>query len=222
MIGSLLTNRMRSRLRPLLGARRAPCPWIAPAFARRVGLAKRLESPAAATFPTREQQDLYNGATSLPQILGDEMEDRAARAYGIEHRHPFYDRRLAEFALALPSSQRARGRQDKVLVRTALREHLPQSVAAREDKAEFSSTYVQALEAIGGRELFARMRSEDAGWVDGKAIRKMYDDMIQLYSRGTDAYIASTGPLWAVAALEVWLDRASTLTNKGVHVDRSA
>ncbi len=55
----------------------------------------------------------------------------------------------------------------------------------------------------------ARLRSEEAGWVDGHAIRQMYDDMIQLYRRGDDAYIAFTGPLWAVVALELWLDAAS-------------
>ena len=70
------------------------------------------------------------------------------------------------------------------------------------DKAEFSSTYVDALEAFGGREAFGRLRSEDAGWVDGRVLRQMYDEMIQLYRRGGDAYIAFTGPLWAVASLE--------------------
>jgi len=47
------------------------------------------------------------------------------------------------------------------------------------------------------------------GWVDGRAIRQMYADMIQLYRRGDDAYIAFTGPLWTVVALELWLDAAN-------------
>ena len=79
------------------------------------------------------------------------------------------------------------------------------------DKAEFSSTYVEALEALGGRDAFVQLRSEDAGWVDGRVLRQMYDDMIQLYRRGSDAYIAFTGPLWAVASLELWLDAASAV-----------
>ena len=98
------------------------------------------------------------------------------------------------------------------LIRHALADYLPPTVAARtrlEDKAEFSSTYVDALEAFGGREAFVRLRSEDAGWVDGRVLRQMYDEMIQLYRRGSDAYIAFTGPLWAVASLEVWLHAVS-------------
>ena len=43
---------------------------------------------------------------SLVQVLGDEMEERAAHAVGVEQRHPFYDRRVAEFGLALPAPQR--------------------------------------------------------------------------------------------------------------------
>jgi hypothetical protein len=31
--------------------------------------------------------------------------------------------------------------------------------------------------------------------------------MIELYSHASDAYIELTGPLWTVAALEMWLDR---------------
>jgi predicted heme/steroid binding protein len=38
----------------------------------------------------------------------------------------------------------------------------------------------------------------------------MYEDMIRLYSHGGDAYIAFTGPLWAVASLEFWLDGVSS------------
>jgi asparagine synthase (glutamine-hydrolysing) len=207
LVGPLLSERARRRLRPLFGAR-ANCPWIRPEFARRINLDERLRPLPAPPFPSREQQDLYRGATGLARVLGDEMEDRAAHATGVEQRHPFYDRRVAEFGFSLPSSERWNRGTHKVLLRRALARHLPAVVAARHDKAEFSPTFVEALEAIGGRPSFDRLRSEEAGWVDGVVVRRMYDDMIQLYRRGGDAYIAHTGPLWAVAALETWFERA--------------
>jgi hypothetical protein len=154
----------------------------------------------------------------LGQYLGDELEDRAAQAAGITQRHPFYDRRVAEFGLALPASQRGDGRVIKIVVRGGLAAYLPPQVASRTslaDKAEFSSTSVAALEALGGREAFARLRSENAGWVDGPVIRQMYEDMIRLYTRGGDAYIALAEPLWAVAALELWLDAGELVTPGG-------
>jgi asparagine synthase (glutamine-hydrolysing) len=214
VVSGYLSERLRVRLRPVFGARPVARPWIRPEFKRRVNLDDRLRIRRIPEFPTREQQEIYRIVTSLAQAIGDEVEDRAAHAAGIEQRHPFYDRRVAEFGLALPCSQRALGTETKVIVRRALRDRLPPSVAARADKAEFSATYVEALEAIGGRERFAGLQMEDAGWVDGDRIRRMYDEMIQLYSRGDDAYIALTGPLWAVAGLEIFLARPSGVVAK--------
>jgi asparagine synthase (glutamine-hydrolysing) len=194
-------------LRPLLGVRSRQ-PWIRPEFARRVGLADRLRPPPRGSFPTREQEDMYRVATSLVQVLGDEMEERAASASGIMQRHPFYDRRVAEFGFALPPLQRFDGTYTKALIRRALADVLPAEVANRRDKAEFSATYVDALAAIDARTIFSRLRSEEAGWVDGVVVREMYERMIQLYSRDDDAYIALVGPLWSVAALELWLEGA--------------
>ena len=218
MVDPFLTDRARRLLRPIFGARAPRRTWIRSDFARRVGLEDRLRIQPPAPFPTREQQEIHKFVTSLPLVLAGEMEDRVGYVAGIEHRHPFYDRRVAEFALALPTSERWQGRQLKVVVRRALRDHLPPLVAARTDKAEFSPTFVEAFEAIDGRRPFTHLRSEEAGWVNGDVVRMMYKDMIQLYGRGGDAYIGLTSPLWAVAALEMWLERTSWSKN-GVHVD---
>jgi hypothetical protein len=92
------------------------------------------------------------------------------------------------------------------VIRRALRDLLPPVVATRLDKAEFSFTYIEALEGLGGEMLLGKLRSEDAGWVDGAVVRDMYRRMIGLYSRGSDAYIELTGPLWTVMALEQWIE----------------
>jgi asparagine synthase (glutamine-hydrolysing) len=210
-VSSVMPEGARDFLRPLFGTRPPRRSWIPPAFASRIALDDRLRPRPALPFPTREQQESHRAASSLVQVLGDEMEDRAAHASGIAQRHPFYDRRVAEFGLALPVSQRACGGQTKIVVRRALADYLPPIIVSRADKAEFSATYVEAIDALGGRQAFYRLRSEEAGWVDGRVIRQMYDDMIELYSRGGDAYISCIRPLWAVAALEFWLDAATAV-----------
>jgi len=220
LVSPMLSDRARDLLRPVLGARPVRRPWIRPEFASRIALDDRLRPSPVLPFTTRERQENHRSATSLSRILGDEMEDRAAHASGIDQRHPFYDRRVAEFGLALPAAERSDGRQIKVVVRRALADCLPRHVASRTslaDKAELSSTYVEALGALGGRQAFVRLRSEEAGWVDGAVIGSMYDDMIQLYSRSDDAYIAFCEPLWAVIALEVWLDACEDSTFDGQH-----
>ena len=229
-VSSLMPDGARDLLRPLFGTRPPRRSWIPPAFASRIALDDRLRPRPALPFPTREQRESHRAASSLVQVLGDEMEDRAAHASGIAQRHPFYDRRVAEFGLALPVSQRSCGGQTKIVVRRALADYLPPIIASRTDKAEFSSTYVEAIDALGGRQAFCRLRSEQAGWVDGRVIRQMCDDMIELYSRGGDAYISCIRPLWAVAALELWLeaatevnttvDRVRSLTETGMFLER--
>ncbi len=209
IISPLLSARARATLRPVFGARPVRRPWIQPALAARTNLEERLRRRADLPFPTREQQNIHRGLTSLVQILCYEMEERAACAAGVDQASPFYDRRVAEFGLAVPASQRSDGHAIKLVLRRAVDAYLPPLVAARvslDDKAEFSSIYVDALEAAGGRQAFTQLRSEEAGWVDGRAIRQKYEDMIRLYSRGSDAYIACIGSLWAVASLELWLE----------------
>jgi asparagine synthase (glutamine-hydrolysing) len=201
-----LSDRARARLRPWLGARSQARPWIRSEFARAADLEARLRPRPAPPFPTREQQDLYRIVRGLSQVLGDEVEERAAQLSGVSQRHPFYDRRLAEFGLALPSSQRMAGGAHKIVMRNAMREFLPAPVASRLDKAEFSTTFIEALEGLGGREVFAELRSEDAGWVDGTAVRGLYDRMMSLYRAGDQSYIGLSGPIWTVASIEIWLE----------------
>jgi asparagine synthase (glutamine-hydrolysing) len=206
-VNPLLSDRARRVLRPMFGARPPKRPWIRPEFRTRVSLDERLAPAPVPPFPTREQRDMYRLVSGLFQIIGDEIEDRAAHATGVLQRHPFYDRRVAEFGLALPPDQRFRDGRHKIVIRRALRDFLPPAIAARADKAEFSFTYIEALESLGGAKLLGKLRSDEAGWVDGDVARNMYRHMIDLYRRASDGYIELTGPLWAIVSLEMWLEQ---------------
>jgi asparagine synthase (glutamine-hydrolysing) len=59
--------------------------------------------------------------------------------------HPFLDRRLVEYALVVPAEQRIAGGLSKVLLRQAMGNRLPRSVADRRDKAVLSSTFDRAV-----------------------------------------------------------------------------
>ncbi len=58
--------------------------------------------------------------------------------YNIEYRHPFFDKRLIEFSLSLPSYIKMEQGIDKKILREALGEMLPSIIRNRKDKAEFS------------------------------------------------------------------------------------
>ena len=204
----LLPAGVRRTIRRVRGAS-APPPidWIASGFARRTNLGDRWTVSAPA-FHSAAQQEIYAVVRSATQVVADELEERAASAAGIDQRHPFYDRSLAEFGLGLPEAQRFAQGRSKAVIRRALADLLPPDVAARTDKAEFSATFVDALEALGGAACFERLRVEAIGWVDGAAVRRRYARMMELYRLGNESYIPWTDGLWEVAAVELWFRRA--------------
>ena len=204
----LLPRGLRRVLRPIAG-KRPSFPWIRPELAARVALADRLRQRPEPFGGTFVQQEIHGLLNSVQQTLGDELEERAAAWAGIDQRHPFNDRRLAEFGFALPESQRWAGAHTKVLMRRALRDVLPPRVSARDDKAEFTPTLVQAIEALGGETFLRDLRTAAAGWVDEAAITRTYREMHALYRRGDESYIRLADAVWSVAAVELWFGHAA-------------
>ena len=150
------------------------------------------------------QQEVDAITSSALQVVGDELEERAAAFAGLEQRQPFTDRRVAEFGFALPDTERRRNGETKAVVRRALAGDLPEIVRCRRDKAEFSHIFVEAIEQLGGRRFFEHLHTADAGWVDPAVALAHYDRLTALYRDRDGAYIASAGSLWAIAAVELW------------------
>lgn len=208
-VAPLLPPALRRAIRRILGRTETLPRWIDPDFAKRISLRDRLRAkPAAPSFRSFAQATMYAIARGGVQAHTDEIDERSTAAFGIEPRHPFNDRRLVEFALALPEDQRWRGGVTKYVLRQALGPALPAAIRTRADKAEFSGVYPEALEACGGERLFASLESAARGWIDGALLRDMYREMRSLHARGEPGYAAHLGPLWMVVAIELWLQAA--------------
>ena len=197
-----------SRARQLFDAaarRPTPPPWIGRDFAERVHLLDRVERrDDGLDFPSLAQRDLYRMSTSGLEVHFAEVEERSTAALGIETRHPLMDRRLVEFALALPGEQRRQRGRSKHVLRQALGGLLPDSVVRRTRKAEFSHAFPAAFRALGGEDAFASLRIASMGWVDGERVRGMYRRMTDLHGRGDDGYARHVWPLWRTLAIELW------------------
>jgi asparagine synthase (glutamine-hydrolysing) len=200
-----LPQSLRRAIRRLL--RREGLPrWISPDFARRIALLERLEiEPGPRRCDTFAQEDLYRTLRSGWQAQGNEAGDRALARCAIEQRSPFNDRRIIEFAFAIPEEQRWRHGRPKFLLRQAMRGLLPESVRNRATKADFSHTFVQALQTQGGARLFDSLQTEQLGWINGEEIRGMYRAMEDCYRAGDQRYAGATWPLWMVYGIELWL-----------------
>ncbi len=66
-------------------------------------------------------------ATNLPALL--HYEDRNSMAFSLESRVPFLDVHLVEYIASLPLSQKIRGGETKVVLRSAIRGMAPNQCA---------------------------------------------------------------------------------------------
>jgi asparagine synthase (glutamine-hydrolysing) len=203
--GPLLPAPARAMLRPFFGGPRPAYEWIRGDFAARVALADRLRWRGLPRSRTLVQSEMRMLAGLLMQTAGEELEDRANSIAKVENGNPFYDRRLVEFGFALPETQRWQGGETKVLLRRACAPMLPARVRERNDKAEFSCVFQEALTELGGRSFFENLAAAEAGWVDGGVVARMYDRMMGLYTDGLTAYISLVMSLWGIASVELWL-----------------
>ena len=177
--------------------------WIPAEFATRVGLERRLRPERDETVAGgRAVQEIRREYTSGWVQYHIEQAERCAAEMGIEERQPFFDRRVIEFALALPDEQRWRGTLTKHVIRQALGDHLPPSVRNRPDKSDFTHVAVQSLQALGGRNLFEHLEIASLGWVDQRQIVRLYAEMEQQLAAGGDDY--DIFGLWMVAGVELW------------------
>ena len=79
----------------------------------------------------------------LPYAL--EVGDKAAAAFSLEPRYPFFDRRLMEFCLALPPEQKLHQGWTRVVMRRAMDQILPDAVRWRVGKADLSPNFKRRL-----------------------------------------------------------------------------
>ncbi|MBE0614410.1 MAG: asparagine synthase (glutamine-hydrolyzing) [Burkholderiales bacterium] len=188
--------------------------WINPQFARRIHLRERLQrKPDLHQFSGNTQRDQYRWLNSGYLVHSLEYDDRSAAESNFEARHPFHDRRIIEFCLALPQEQLWRKDQLKYLLRQTMRALLPESVVQRLSKAEFSHAWARAFLAQGGVSLLDSLGIYSKDWLVPGQVRATYRRMLELYAQGNEEYSDYTHQPWRVYGIDLWykmflLDRA--------------
>jgi asparagine synthase (glutamine-hydrolysing) len=176
-------------------------PWIAPDFARRIGLAERLAAAERGPAETTARGQMRQRLISRPSYHRSiEWYDRNAETFGIEVRHPVLDRRLFEFIFALPPEHLFRLGERKQVMRRALAGILPDFVRLR-PKISLGSFVDFSLrkEADRVRDLLKAPLSAELGMIQGEVARQVFE---QCCAGGSGQVQRS---LWYVITLELWL-----------------
>lgn len=182
-----------------------PLTLVNAAFAERIGLSERLKTldrhpELAQTVRESHWQSLTAGV--LVFVL--EALDRAAAAFSIEARHPFMDKRLIEFCLALPPEQKLNQGWSRFILRQALDSILPEAVQWRGGKTDMTPNFLHGLLTIDRPHLESIL-------YDPPAIAETYmnlEEMRTFYKRITSETKAGDSDimtLWRGAILALWL-----------------
>lgn len=152
-----------------------------------------------------ERELHYRNLTMGQQPFALEVMDKSTAAFGIEPRYPFWDKRLVEFCLALPSEQKLNLGYNRVIVRRAMDGIVPPEVQWRRGKTDFTPNLVRGMYCLKPNEWHKFIN-------DNQAILQEYFDLNtleNLYQR----FAASDGQetnkdartLWLVISLVSWM-----------------
>jgi asparagine synthase (glutamine-hydrolysing) len=180
-------------------------PLIRAEFARRMRLDERLRAAEPARLPREiegARGEHWRQLTS-PRLAGIlETLAAAGRVMGVEPRDPFLDRRLIEFCLALPASQKIRHGRTRVVARHALAALLPAEIRDRPGKAPIDLMLSAAL-AVYGRERLDRLMTEAADSLDPYVGASVVRETYRAYrARGT---MREVRQVWRLALLALRL-----------------
>jgi asparagine synthase (glutamine-hydrolysing) len=181
-------------------------PWIDSGLLRRLRLPAQVRHPPTYKNPARNDifERLQFCCTQPLFSAGQDL----FRHFGVEMRHPFLDRRLIEWALAVPPFRFGEDGRVKAPLRRALADLLPRAIIERSDKGNYLYYWdlgLRVKERTRIEELFRRPLAAELGYVDAAKLRKAYAH----YCAGGSINRAQ---LWATVTLEAWLrQRASSL-----------
>ena len=176
--------------------------WITPGFAQAINLQDRLlRRDGHPLFPSQVQQGMYGTLVGGYGIITRELDNEFDAYDRVEGRFPFFDRRLIEFAFALPEEQRWRDDQTKYVLREAMRGLLPDSIRLRRTKGNFTYMTRESFARECAGETFQSLRLTTDGYIDADAVRKLY----KRYRQGDETTVTS---LWAILAAERWINSA--------------
>ena len=204
------------RLWRLLRGHRGPS-WNPPAtirsaFARRSNVDARVRALRGdgGEAIRSERADHHRVLTQGLVPFALEVADRAAAAFGLEPRYPFFDKRLAEFCLALPADQKLRDGWTRFVLRGAMAGILPEAVRWRGGKSDLSPNFVRALlgaQTAALKEVVFGDSAAIAPYVELGAVRAAWRRLLDTESE-QDALV-----VWQVVTLALWLRRTGLAPN---------
>ncbi|MCS3697003.1 asparagine synthase (glutamine-hydrolyzing) [Salinibacter ruber] len=211
-----LPNRVGRRLLRLLqsvglstGEQKTPPQLIGDDFARRTQIAdrrRRYRTQAPAAAPTERRCHFRQVSGTIQPGALEEL-NQVASLRAVEPRLPFWDPRVVEFCLSLPSDVKREQGVGRQIVRSGLSPALPDKIRTRTDKTEFRRGVVYALthSSFNVQAVIAGMTDALAPYVDMDAVHETVD---RFAKHSLDARPADTVAVLQILRLGYFLSSA--------------
>lgn len=201
------------RARSQTSSQGIPTSLINPAFARRIALEERVRAvqrPKGILLPTARkshQNDLDSGVLSNVA----DITDKTAAAYGLEVRHPFFDKDLVEYCLALPPGQKLHQGWTRSVMRRGMEGVLPPEVQWRRNKSNLSPNLQRKLleyEPVRLAEVVATATTYLEPYIDIVVLRSAYERYIAQAPQPGDI-----DSVYTAVILSLWLQQPGVQHN---------
>lgn len=169
--------------------------WLEPDFVRRTNLVERLRGD----YWRKRSDPEEPGGRALPlgSSFGLGVLEQLGSRYGIEVRHPLDDRRIVEFANAIPDDQRRRGIWQRYVMRNAMSDLLPEAVRRRVDKATFDWSFSAAVRDEEFGRVLKSSQVAASGWINAGKLRREWE----AFRTGRGRYLTE---FFTTGAIELW------------------
>ena len=181
----------------------APYPWITPSFVAETSLLDRLRQMPSERGPTHAITGMIRGVLHGGALAAWEDQERMAARHQQDERMPYFDRRVVQFALALPETLRSRPGCPKYVTRRAWAQTLPPDVLNPPEPADYTFHIVNALRAQGGLARLDDLVIADLGCVDRNVVRDLGRRLFDTAPTSRE-YIGYAWPLWSVMMVDQW------------------
>jgi asparagine synthase (glutamine-hydrolysing) len=174
-----------------------------PDFARRNNLPERFRSGIGAPRTERDNHFRLLNRAILPDSL--EVLDKAAGAFGLELRYPFFDTRLVEFCLSLPPEQKMSRGWTRLVMRRAMNGILPPEIQWRGGKSDLGPGFdygLRTFERSRLEMLFFHESDIIENYLDISAIRTAYHRFVAGNATDGEGLL-----MWRAVSLALWLQR---------------
>ncbi|WP_404787083.1 lasso peptide isopeptide bond-forming cyclase [Altericista sp. CCNU0014] len=179
-----------------------PHPFANPTFLEEIHYAKRLlDLQIPSTAPQTERESQWRTLSSGLMVLPVEICDRMSAVCGVETRHPFMDKRLIEYCLALPARQKLSQGWSRAILRRGMEGILPPEIQWRSSKGSATAVFFYGLNKYDRPlldEVVERDFPELARYIDVPHCKESYRRIVRGESQDIEG-------LWFAITLALWL-----------------